>query len=117
MAKVAIVGSREYPDLEQVREYVRGLPPGTIVVSGGAVGVDKVAEQEAKEQGLNVEIWYPRWDLHGKGAGFARNRAIVHSADRVVAFWDGESRGTKHTIGVAQEMRKPVEVYLPRSEP
>lgn len=49
-----------------------------------------------------MEIWYPRWDLHGKGAGFARNRAICYSADRIVAFWDGESRGTKHTVDTAQ---------------
>jgi hypothetical protein len=115
--KVAIVGSRQYPDLDAVREYVRGLPPGTIVVSGGAQGVDKVAELEAKEQGLNVEIWYPRWDLHGKGAGFARNKAIVHAADRVVAFWDGVSRGTLHTIETAERMKKPVDVFGPRSEP
>ena len=115
--KVAVIGSRDYPDMEQVREYVRGLPPDTIVVSGGARGVDKVAELEAKAQGLNVEIWYPRWDLHGKGAGFARNRAIVHSADRVVAFWDAESRGTAHTIGVAKEMGKPCDVFGPRAEP
>jgi hypothetical protein len=115
--KVAIVGSRQYPDLDAVREYVRGIPPGTIVVSGGAQGVDKVAELEAKEQGLNVEIWYPRWDLHGKGAGFARNRAIVHSADRVVAFWDGESRGTKHTIHFAGVLKKRCDVFGPRVEP
>lgn len=115
--RVAIVGSRDYPDLEQVREYVRGLPPETIVVSGGAAGVDRTAELEAKEQGLNVTIFYARCDLHGKGAGFARNKLIVANCDRVVAFWDGGSRGTKHTIGVAKEMGKPCDVYLPRSEP
>lgn len=117
MAKVGIVGSRDYPDLDQVRAYVRGLPQDTILVSGGARGVDKVAELEAKAQGLNVEIHYPQWRESGRGAGFARNRAIVHSADRIVAFWDGVSRGTMHTISVAKELGKPCDVYLPRSEP
>lgn len=38
--RVAIVGSREWPDPSKVRErvlrYVGGLPDGTVVVSGGA---------------------------------------------------------------------------------
>lgn len=113
MAKVAIVGSRGYPNLNQVREFVSKLKPGTIVVSGGADGVDKAAEVQAKACGLNVEIYYPRWDLHGKGAGFARNRLIVANSDMVVAFWDGKSNGTKHSIGVAHELNKPVRVYTP----
>ena len=35
--KVAIVGTRTYPDLEQVRQYVRDLSPDDIIVSGGAI--------------------------------------------------------------------------------
>ena len=50
--KVAIVGTRTYPDLDQVREYVRKLSPDDIVVSGGAKGVDETAEDEARKQGL-----------------------------------------------------------------
>lgn len=96
--RVAIVGSRKYPDLDAVRRYVETLPKDTIIVSGGAEGVDQSAELAAKACGLNVCIYYPRWDLHGKGAGFARNVLIVLNCDRLVAFWDGTSRGTKHTI-------------------
>jgi len=126
--KVAIVGSRppaltaparEWERfsalLERVREYVRSLPAGTIVVSGGASGVDQCAEAEAKACGLNVEIHYPQWrgpNGFNRGAGFARNRAIVHAADAVTAFWDEVSRGTRHTIDVTLEMGKPLIVYL-----
>lgn len=110
--RVAIVGSRAFPELERVREYVRALPKGTIVVSGGARGVDLAAELEAKRCGLNVCIYYPRWDLHGKGAGFARNRLIVHNCDRLVAFHDGKSRGTLHTISVAVELGVPYRVVV-----
>lgn len=35
--KVAIVGTRTYPDLDQVREYVRKLSLNDIIVSGGAI--------------------------------------------------------------------------------
>jgi predicted Rossmann fold nucleotide-binding protein DprA/Smf involved in DNA uptake len=41
--RVAIIGAREHPDLDFVRAYVRTLPTGTTVVSGGAKGVDSAA--------------------------------------------------------------------------
>ena len=47
----------------------------------------------------------------GRGAGFVRNRAIVEAANVVVAFWDGRSRGTAHTIGLAREAGRQVVVY------
>jgi predicted Rossmann fold nucleotide-binding protein DprA/Smf involved in DNA uptake len=36
--KVAIVGSREYPNLSKVRAYIITLPIDTVIVSGGARG-------------------------------------------------------------------------------
>lgn len=101
--RVAIVGSRNYRDLDRVRRYVASLPKGTIVVSGGARGVDKTAERAAKECGLNVCIFYPDWEK-GRGAGLARNKRIVHNCDRLVAFYDGESRGTGFTIEYAAQL-------------
>jgi len=108
--RVAIVGSRNYRDLDRVRRYVASLPKGTIVVSGGARGVDKTAERAAKEHGLNVCIYYPNWEK-GRGAGLARNKQIVHNCDRLVAFHDGESRGTMFTIEFAAQMSREVIVF------
>jgi predicted Rossmann-fold nucleotide-binding protein len=110
--RVAIIGSRDYPELDAVREFVRTLPRGTIVVSGGARGVDAAAEREAKTLGLNVEVHYPRWDLFGRGAGLMRNRDIIRAADYVVAFTTG-SRGTAHGIKLAQDAGTPLQVVTP----
>ena len=44
--KVAIVGSRNYPDLEKVKKYVRKLSPGDIIVSGGGNGVDETVRRK-----------------------------------------------------------------------
>lgn len=59
--RIAIVGSRECsPETEaKVRAYVRALPKGTTVVSGGADGVDSIAEEEASRCGLHVESYRP----------------------------------------------------------
>lgn len=110
--KVAIVGSRDYRNLQAVRDYVDRLPEGSIVVSGGARGVDKTAEMAAKARSLQTIVLPAVWDGPlGKRAGFARNVDIVAAADMVVAFWDCESRGTAHSIALALAMKKPVALF------
>lgn len=105
--KVAIVGSRDYKPLSEVTDFVNHLPDDTIVVSGGARGVDSTAEKAAKKRGLRTIIFPAEWDKYGKSAGFLRNRSIVTAADMVVVFWNGRSRGTMHAIKLAEEMYKP----------
>lgn len=113
--RVAIVGSRDYPNRTQVEEYVATLEVGTVVVSGGATGVDTWAVEAAQKRGLKTVVVRPDWATHGKAAGMIRNRAIVEQADAVVAFWDGQSPGTKHTLDHAARLGKPVTLIT--SEP
>lgn len=110
--KVAIVGSRTFPHLSKVVDLVKALPAGTVVVSGGARGVDFTAETAAKDAGLDIEIYPADWKGKGAAAGMIRNWSIIRAADRVVAFWDGSSTGTKHSIHIAKSLRKPLEVIL-----
>lgn len=110
--KIAIVGSRNYPDLKEVAKYVEEqLQDGDVVISGHAFGVDRAAEFAALKRGLKVEVFPADWKKYGKKAGFIRNIDIVKAADRVVAFWDGVSKGTGHTIDIATERLKPLEIY------
>lgn len=110
MKRVAIVGSRDYPNLDEVREFVRSLPPGSVVISGGARGVDKAAQEEAEILGLEVVIHYADWDRYGHAAGHIRNRIVVDDCDELIAFWDGESTGTKATMGLARKHGKLIAV-------
>lgn len=109
--RVAIVGSRDYPDLEAVDEYVADLNDDDVVVSGGAQGVDSRAAKAARARGLKVVEYHAQWDLFGKSAGYRRNKTIVENADRVVAFQHNKSRGTQHTIDIAREAGMMVEVW------
>jgi predicted Rossmann fold nucleotide-binding protein DprA/Smf involved in DNA uptake len=112
--RVAIVGSRNYAREDAVRSYVAALPAGTIVISGGARGVDTWAEDAAESCGLIrilvLAAWMTRIGTRDYRAGKARNPIIVELAERVVAFWDGRSPGTAHTIETARKAGKPVEV-------
>lgn len=113
MERVAIIGSRKFPQLKAVEAFVDGLPAGTVVISGGAVGVDLTAEIAAKTRGLEVISFPAQWGLHGRRAGFIRNQLIVNEADIIVAFWDGKSKGTSHTVSLAKKAKKPVLVVGP----
>jgi hypothetical protein len=111
--RVAIVGSRDYPHRARVKQYVVLLPSDTIVVSGGARGPDTWAVEAATARGMYPLVYRADWENLGRRAGFMRNQQIVETADRIVAFWDGESKGTKHTIDLARKAGKSVEVITP----
>jgi|SRR5271170_5720138 len=108
--RVAIVGSRDFPKLSKVRRYVRGLPKGTIVVSGGAPGVDRAAVREARRCGLRVKIFLPDLERWGRRSFAIRNRKIATYCDRLVAFHWNDSPGTAMTIGFAEALEKDVEI-------
>ncbi|MDX2271083.1 MAG: SLOG family protein [Cyanobacteriota bacterium] len=108
--RVAVVGSRTYWNLKAVRDFIAQLPAGCTVISGGARGVDQTAEQAARAKGIPVQIYPADWHQHGKFAGIRRNHDIIQSADVVVAFWDGSSPGTAHSIQLAKSMNKPIQI-------
>lgn len=109
--RVAIVGSREYSDINAIVEYINSLPEDTIVVTGGARGVDQIAEAAARKRGLKVAIHLADWDTFGKAAGQIRNQKVVDDCDKLVAFWDGTSPGTKGAISLASKAGKLDKVF------
>ena len=131
---IAIVGSRTYPlpkvvwdslDLVQkaeaakmgrmfVSDFVDKLTPDqNVVISGGAQGVDTWAAEFAEARGITVVVMRANWKKYGAGAGFKRNGEIVLGADDVVAFWDGQSKGTLDTIRKAHNAKKPYAIIGP----
>jgi predicted Rossmann fold nucleotide-binding protein DprA/Smf involved in DNA uptake len=109
--KIAIVGSRSFSRLDLVEAYVAALPDDAVVVSGGAPGVDSIAEGAARRRGLEVLVFAADWRRLGRKAGPLRNRQIVAAADRVAAFWNGKSRGTLNTILQAIGMGRAVTIF------
>lgn len=111
--RLAIVGSRDYPDLNSVRMYVDtvySLEPDTIIISGGATGVDIVAIDQALIHGMKTEVYIADWNIYGKSAGFIHNHTIIEKADKIMAFWDGKSHMTRHIIEHSRIRDKPIDV-------
>jgi hypothetical protein len=116
--KIAIIGSRKYPDLHLVREFVDDLPNGTIVISGGAQGVDRAAEETAR---MNPKLGAPCIFPVGRSdskeefikKAYERNERIAKECDIMIAFWDGSSGGTKNAMSSATKQLKPVLIVPP----
>lgn len=112
--KVAVVGSRTMADekyLDAVLDRCRSIWGAFTVLSGGARGADTLALGWARERNLPFKLFAANWGKYGRRAGPLRNPAMVEAADAVVAFWDGVSPGTRSTIEIAKELKRPVYIY------
>jgi predicted Rossmann fold nucleotide-binding protein DprA/Smf involved in DNA uptake len=102
-----VVGSRKFTEYGQVKTVLdRVLSDGDEIVSGGAIGVDSMAQRYAKETGRIITIIYPNYARFGRGATFTRNREIVEHADEVVAFYSRNRFREGGTANTAEWCRK-----------
>lgn len=74
-----------------------------IIVSSHATGADILGEKFASDHNLQCEIHPADWKRYGNSAGPIRNAEMAEVSDALIAFWDGESRGTKSMIKLARE--------------
>ena len=81
-------------------------------MSGHASGADSLGEKFAADHNLQCELYPADWDKHGKAAGPIRNAEMAEVADALIAFWDGQSRGTKSMIDLAR--KKGLQVAIVR---
>lgn len=109
--RVLVCGSRDYPRKARIASRIAMLSPGTTVIHGAARGPDRIAGAYAESLGFEVEEYPADWERLGKRAGIIRNLDMLDACpDLVIAFWDGDSAGTKHTITEARKRGIPVEV-------
>lgn len=111
MKRVLICGGTDYTDektfIETLDKYTDR--ENTVLVSGHAKGADTLAEEYAGKNGIEIKVFPAQWSKYGKSAGPIRNKEMldyISEAEEhfVIAFWNGRSRGTKHTIETAEKM-------------
>ena len=124
--RVIIAGSRDFDDFPKLMnssiEILTGISKKRDdldrirIISGTARGADKLGEQYAKISGYELSKFPADWDGLGKRAGYIRNAEMAKFAVEdgnygvLIAFWDGQSRGTKHMIDLAK--RYGLEVHV-----
>lgn len=108
MIRVIVAGSRSVTDYALVASVLDQALAGwsvdeVAIVSGMAAGPDLFGKQWADANGIEVIEVPANWDKFGKPAGVIRNGIMADIADCLIAFWDGQSRGTKAMINEAVE--------------
>lgn len=107
--RIAIIGSRNI----EIRNFAKYLPGDTTeIVSGGAKGVDKCAREYAESNNIKITEFLPEYAKYGRTAPLKRNIQIIEYADEVLAFWDGQSKGTKHVIDSCKKLGKKISVII-----
>lgn len=103
--KLLIVGSRSIQDFDLSPYIPRQVDT---IISGGAEGIDRLAEHYADSHRLSKFIIRPRYEIYGRAAPLKRNEQMVDIADAVLIIWDGRSKGTQYTWQYAKKRSKPI---------
>jgi hypothetical protein len=117
--RIIVAGSRDFNDLPLLTDTLSSfiselaLSGGDVeleIVSGGARGADRLGERFAYAYHIPISLFEADWEKHGKSAGYRRNEEMAKYATHLIAFWDGESKGTKHMIDLAAKHNLIVKV-------
>lgn len=121
---IAVVGSRNFPggshrvtvelDCVLSKAVIKNLR--LHIISGGAPGVDTWAIDWAKDRQVMYTVIPAEWDRLGNRAGFARNPEIWAMAVEGIAFWDGESNGTRDSFKIAKDQNKVIKIVTVNHE-
>lgn len=111
--RTIIAGSRNITNYDAVLNEVceSGFQISEII-SGGAKGVDSIAEQIALDHNIPIKVFPANWAKYGKWAGHARNKEMAEYAEALIAVWDGFSPGTKNMINTAKSLGLQVHVGI-----
>ena len=107
-------GSRTIADRELIESKLKALPRSAVILTSRTNGVSAAVRDATIRLGLRLEVWTAVTDRYPTAADayFARDEEMIRSADRVLAFWDGESAGTAHELTYARRLSKPIDLVL-----
>ena len=105
--RVLICGDRNWTDEDTIEQYIKTLPPRSVVIHGMCKGADLIARRMALKHGHSEMPFRALWGVHGRSAGPIRNRRMLNEGEPglVVAFHDNLSR-SKGTADMLKQARK-----------
>lgn len=114
--KLIVAGGRDYANYEHMSRVLFAMADVGFadkeisIVSGMARGADALGAAFARTNHVKLYEMPANWDKYSKRAGFIRNQDMGNFADGLLAFWNGESRGTAHMIDYMKQLNKPVHI-------
>ena len=111
--RIIVAGSRRITSYAAISLLLADSPfQITVLLSGGAKGVDTLAEDWATRHGVDVQRYPLNWKLYRSSAPLVRNCEMANAADGFIGIWDGYSSGTMGMIQAALHYRLPLHVHV-----
>lgn len=93
--KILIAGSRTITDINILLKAISSsgykITSSDEIVSGGARGVDTLAEIYAKKKNIPIKVFKPDWNKYGKSAGVIRNYEMAKYCDIGIVIHNGSN--------------------------
>jgi hypothetical protein len=115
-ARVIVAGGRKFADYKLLARTLDRLIGRVCkrdeveIVSGKAPGADQLGEKWARKNRYRVKEFPADWDSMPTAAGRTRNQEMANYSTHLIAFWDGESPGTRDMISRAKQRGLKVKV-------
>lgn len=102
--KVAIVGSRYWADYQTFKDRVMMVLPidTRMIISGGAGGVDTMAEMLADELGISFVEYLPEQGQPSPECFHSRDRKMARDCNFMIGFPGPKSPGVHNTLSIAR---------------
>jgi hypothetical protein len=112
MKIILITGSRNINQINWIFEKLDSEIDKSqdIIIHGGAKGVDTIADSWCKKNNIKSIVIRPLSESKREYYLY-RNTEMIGMCDKVIAFWDGQSRGTKFTFEYARKRGKETKVF------
>lgn len=114
-----VAGGRDFTDFDRMKREIcslmwKELKGHEVVIIQGEcpTGADYLAKLSAQALGLTCVPCPADWRTHGRAAGPIRNSYMAEHGSGLLAFWDGESRGTADMIKKMKDKKKAVRVMV-----
>ena len=113
--KLIVAGGQDFDDYQKLTQELMAIADeagdryAISIVSGMVKGADALGHRFAKAHGVTC-YEFPADRSVGRNAGFVRKLRMGEFSDGLLAFWDGQSKGTAHMIQIMRAMGKPVHV-------
>jgi len=106
--RIGFTGSRNITKLtEDMLCVLDKIKDDDVIIHGGAIGADSLVREWSNLNHIKQEIIRPI-NPSNRSHYLYRNIEIITKCDKLIVFWDGESRGTKFTMEYAKSRNKEI---------
>jgi len=111
--RVLVCGDKEWESKVVIKGVLQKLSP-SVLIHGGGIGAERIADEAARELGIDILCYPSQWSHYGDQAGVIKNQEIINRGrPRIVLAFFTFSSNIKKYREPADLIRKAKAAHLP----